>query len=92
MDFLARSRAQACLDALVELGVERSRLFVTYSGLGTQMAVHFIPRSMRPYAPMPEGDFADYAVITEGVTTESGDTVRVPLRAGAAQASAGAAR
>ena len=79
MDRLAEYRAQACLEALVELGVERERLFVTFSGLGSNMAVQFVARSMRPYAPM-HGPFADpFALVHEGVTVAPGNQVLCPL-------------
>ena len=77
-------RAQACVDALARLGVDRERLFVTYTGMGTHIRTDFIPRSMRPYSPMPEGDWHEYATIVEGVTTQSGDVVQLPLQTGAA--------
>jgi hypothetical protein len=44
MDFLARSRAQACLDALVVQGVPAQQLHVTYRGRGGSPQIGFIPR------------------------------------------------
>ena len=44
MDALARERAQACIDWLVENGVPRSSLKASWEGLGNASAVTFIPR------------------------------------------------
>ena len=43
MDHLAESRAKACVDTLVAMGVERSRLRVTFEGMGGHVRVDFIP-------------------------------------------------
>ena len=49
MDDLARRRAQACLDALVEYGVPRAQLLVTSQGQGGGVKVEFIPTgSLKP--------------------------------------------
>ena len=49
MDELARRRAQACLDALVEYGVPRAQLLVTSQGQGGGVKVEFIPTgSLKP--------------------------------------------
>ena len=87
MDRLAEYRAEACLEALVDLGVERERLFVTYSGLGAATAVHFLPRSQRPYAPTTASEYLaedTFAVVHEGITRASGNEVLCNLPAKAA--------
>ena len=66
MDRLAEYRAQACLEKLVEMGVPRARLFVTYNGLGTHIRVNFLPRSMRPYAPTADEDTDDHSYSSGG--------------------------
>lgn len=45
MDILAKWRAQACLDALVDEGVPESQLFVTYKGQGGQLSINFVPKA-----------------------------------------------
>lgn len=81
---LAQHRALACVAALATLGIERSRLFVTYEGMSGNIRTDFIPHSLLPYAPMPGGDFGACAVIIEGTTSERGHTIRVPFHAGSA--------
>ena len=81
MGSLAQLRARACADALLSLGVGSDRLFVTHRGQGSRIGVSFIPRSMRPYAPMPPGDFGEFAVILQGETKEAGHVARLPLQA-----------
>ena len=41
---LARFRAQACLDALVDEGVPEGQLFVSATGMGGDVGVHFLPK------------------------------------------------
>ena len=75
------------MEALVDLGVERERLFVTYSGLGAATAVHFLPRSQRPYAPTTASEYLaedTFAVVHEGITRASGNEVLCNLPAKAA--------
>ena len=45
MDLLAQRRAEACCDALVELGVRRELLIVRFKGCAGEMKVDFIPRA-----------------------------------------------
>ena len=46
MDQLARLRADACLAALVDVGIPRERLYVTYRGCQGEQRVHFLVRAV----------------------------------------------
>ena len=62
MDQLARRRAQACLDALVAMGVTESQLKVAFQGCGERTKVEFVPEDadvnrgteMRPSSAVAE--------------------------------------
>ncbi|KAL1508415.1 hypothetical protein AB1Y20_004524 [Prymnesium parvum] len=43
MDLLARKRAESCRQALIQLGVPASQLFVTAKGRGGHLSVRFLP-------------------------------------------------
>ena len=43
MEALARARAQACVDALISMGVPPKQLFLTFTGMGGRIAVDFRP-------------------------------------------------
>ena len=60
MDRLAQLRAQACVQALMTLGVSEKRLWATFHGRGGKVAqkADFIPHSSRNrerYKPLPPG-------------------------------------
>lgn len=65
MDALARARAQACVDALISMGVPPRQLFLTFDGMGGRIAVDFRPEGRLP-------DDSDEAALLLGVGTSSG--------------------
>ena len=50
LEELARCRANACMEALLSLGVSSDRVFTTFAGQGAVSGVDFIPR---PQACLP---------------------------------------
>ena len=72
MDKLAELRAKACIASLVGLGVARERLIPTYNGMGRNIRVNFLPRTMRPYGPLQDESIPELAMIYEGVTSVNG--------------------
>jgi hypothetical protein len=51
MNALARARAQACVDALISMGVPPRQLFLTFDGMGGRIAVDFRPEGKLPTEP-----------------------------------------
>jgi outer membrane protein OmpA-like peptidoglycan-associated protein len=79
MDKLAEMRAKACIGTLVQLGIRRERLLLSFNGNSKHLRVEFLPRSMRPYAPLDEGPVPELALVFEGVTQAAGQKVQCPL-------------
>ena len=48
MDALAKARAQACIDALIEAGVPAHRLHMSATGMGGMAGVDFRPKPLEP--------------------------------------------
>ena len=69
MDELAKRRAEACLEALVDRGVPRARLTVTFKGCSDQQRVSFLPSIDEGGAAGGYGGYAEETSLWSDVKT-----------------------